>query len=87
MRFPSHRASRSEPAPSTQVLSSAAPKEKFCKSRKKILDPHPWALPHSVWASPSTRFFESRFPQVWEDENEGGDQLGVRVSLTWAPGG
>lgn len=68
----------SERAPSTQVLSPAAPKEKFRKGRKKILDPHPRALPRSVWASLSTRFFASRVPQVWENGNEGGDQLGVR---------
>lgn len=44
--------SRAHPSPSPAAL-----KEKFYKGKDKILDPPPPALPHSVWAPPSTRLF------------------------------
>lgn len=45
--------SRAHPSPSPAAL-----KEKFYKGKDKILDPPPPALPHSVWAPPSTRLSE-----------------------------
>lgn len=64
----------SKRAPSTQVLSPTAPKENFRKGRKKILGRYFIRSAHLL----PLGFLASRVPQVWENGNEEGNQLGVR---------